>query len=141
MYRLNTDIQIAMTEKAPFVHERLSYTIIGILYEVYNELGPGLKERTYQRAVAAGLKEAGLKFQEEVYIPVTFKSETVGSHYFDFLVEDQIVIELKVGDYFSRRNIDQVYRYLLAKNLLLGLLANFTRRGVKIKRVVNLPDR
>lgn len=56
----------------------------------------------------------------------------------DFLYENIIVIELKQGDSFSKRNINQIYSYLKATGLKLGLLINFTRSGVKFKRIVNL---
>jgi GxxExxY protein len=56
----------------------------------------------------------------------------------DFLYEDIIVIELKQGNGFSKRNINQIYSYLKATGLKLGLLINFTRDGVKFKRIVNL---
>ncbi|MFC1787830.1 GxxExxY protein [Patescibacteria group bacterium] len=124
--------------KKQFVHSKLSYQINGILFEVFNTLGPGLKERTYQRAIAAGLKNAGLKFSEEVYFPTRFQGEVVGSYYFDFIINDKIILELKVGDYFSRTNLQQVHNYLLQSGLQLGIIANFTHNGVKVKRVVNI---
>jgi GxxExxY protein len=62
----------------------------------------------------------------------------IGEYILDFLYEDNIVIELKQGDGFSKRNINQIYSYLKATNLKLGLLINFTRNGVKFKRIVNL---
>ncbi len=124
-----------------FVYQDLSYKINGVLFEVYNELGPGLKENTYQRAIAVALSHTGLKFKEQVYFPLRFKNEVVGSLYFDFLIDEKIVLELKVGEYFSRRNIEQVHQYLLYSGLHLGLLANFTLHGVKIKRVVNLQNK
>lgn len=56
----------------------------------------------------------------------------------DFVVEDKIVLEIKRGDYFRRSNIDQIKGYLEATDLKLGILINFTNKGLKYKRIVNL---
>lgn len=62
----------------------------------------------------------------------------LGIYVFDFIYEEKIVVELKQGENFSKQNINQVYAYLKATNLKLGLLINFTRKGVKFKRIVNI---
>jgi GxxExxY protein len=121
-----------------YIYSELSYKIIGALFEVYNTLGHGHPEKTYQRAVAVALKKAGLKFVEQLYVPVVFGGKVVGKNYFDFLIEDKIVLEIKRGDYFVKAHIEQVYQYLISKNLKLGILAYFAPRTVHIKRVVNL---
>ena len=115
----------------------LSYKIIGVLFEVFNKLGPGYLEKYYQRAVATGLKEVDLKFQEQLYAPLVFKGVKIGKCFFDFLVEDKIVLELKTGGRFSKKDIEQLFSYLKVKNLQLGLLVNFTNQGVKFKRIIN----
>lgn len=122
----------------PFVHGDLSYRIIGILFDVYNELGPGHRERYYQKAVAEAFRAAGIQFREQVYTPLIFRGSRIGAYYLDFLVDGKVVVELKCGDRFSRRNIEQVYAYLKANGLALGILANFARDGVKLRRIVNL---
>jgi len=121
-----------------FIYEDLSYKIIGILFEVYNTLGHGHPEKTYQRAIAVALLEAGLKFIEQLYAPVVFQGKVVGKNYFDFLIENKVVLEIKKGDYFVKSHIDQVYQYLVSKNLQLGILAYFAPKTVHLKRVVNL---
>ncbi|MBP9686848.1 MAG: GxxExxY protein, partial [Candidatus Doudnabacteria bacterium] len=108
------------------------------LYSVFNELGGGYQEKYYRRAVAIGLKKAGLEYQEQVYVPLTFASESIGSYYLDFLVARSVVLEIKKGDYFAPTNIKQVYAYLQSTGLQLGLLANFTPKGVRVKRIVNV---
>ena len=105
---------------------------------MYNKLGPGYRESFYERAVEKGLKNAGLIFKRQLPYRVTYKGEIVGRYYFDFLVADKVIVELKQGDFFSRRNIHQISEYLKASKLQLGILANFTSRGVKYKRIVNI---
>lgn len=114
------------------------YKIVGILLSVYNQLGYGYDEKTYQKAIAIALRKAGYKFTEQLYVPVIFEGKVIDKNYFDFLIEDIIVLEIKRGDHFSTAHIKQVYEYLVAKNLKLGILAYFAPHGVHYKRIVNL---
>ena len=120
------------------VYPELSYKITGILFEVFNELGPGLQEKSYQKAIALLLNENNLKFKEQVYVPLKFKGEKVGCLYLDFLIEDKIILEIKKGDFFRKTNIKQIYEYLVATDLSLGIIANFTSGGVRTKRILNI---
>lgn len=114
------------------------YRIIGVVMSVYNELGYGHEEKTYQKAVAIALKNSGFKFLEQLYAPVMFAGKVIDRNFFDFLIEKIIVLEIKRGDHFSTAHIKQVYEYLVAKNLKLGILVYFAPRGIHYKRVVNL---
>jgi GxxExxY protein len=114
------------------------YEIIGMMYDVWNEIGFGHKEKFYQKAVGEIFRKNNKKFKEQLGLKVKMKGEEIGEYILDFLYEDQIVIELKQGDMFSKTNIKQIYAYLRATNLKLGLLINFTRTGIKFKRIVNL---
>lgn len=120
------------------IYPELSYVIIGILFEVYNTIGPGHKEKYYQKSVALALKTSGNHFKEQVNSSVIFKGEKVGDYFLDFLIENKIVLEIKSGDKFLKQNINQVYSYLKTENLKLGILANFTKEGLKFKRILNL---
>ena len=127
-----------LKDESNLIHAELSRKIIGVLMNVHNTLGYGHPEKTYQRAVAIGLKDSGLSFEEQVYAPLLFNGKIVGRNYFDFKVENIIVLELKKGDYFAKAHIDQVYQYLVSSNLQLGLLVYFAPRKVHWKRIVNL---
>ena len=115
-----------------------TYEIVGMMYDVWDKIGFGHKEGFYQKAVAEILKKNNKKFKEQIKLRVKIDNKEIGEYILDFLYEDKIVIELKQGDGFSKRNINQIYSYLKATNLELGLLINFTRNGVRFKRVVNL---
>jgi len=127
-----------LLRRKDLIYPELSYTIIGILFEVYNNLGPGYKEKYYQKAIAQTLKETGLFFKEQIYSPIVFKTNNIGSGYLDFLIEGKIILEIKSGEKFLRQNINQIYSYLKIKNLKLGILANFTKEGLKFRRILNL---
>lgn len=119
------------------IYPELSYQIIGVLFEVYNEIGSGLHEKYYQKATAIGLKNAGLVFKEQVYTTLTFQKSIVGSHFLDFLIDNKVILEIKKGDRFSKNNIEQVINYLKNNKLKLGVIANFGQNQLKFKRIIN----
>jgi len=139
-YERSTNIRNRMTKvrRKDLIYPELCYQIIGILFEIWTELGHGHKEKIYQKAITKELKNLGLKFKEQLPTKICYKDEPVGIYYFDFLVENKIVLEIKVRNYFSTKDIKQLYSYLRAKKLKLGIIAHFTRTGVKFKRVINL---
>jgi len=74
---------------------------------------------------------------EQVYYPVAFNGKIVGKNFFDFLIDDKLVVEIKKGNNFSKRHIDQVLEYLKASNIRLAILINFGSNEVSFKRIVN----
>lgn len=118
----------------------LSYRIVGSAFDVWNELGEGHVEKYYQRALARAFSKEGLGYREQVASPLKYKGETIGKNFLDFLVDGKIIVEIKKGDRFSKKQYDQVREYLKVSNLQLGLLIGFGNEGVTCKRVVNLPN-
>jgi len=110
---------------------------MGCCFNVFNKLGPGHREKVYQNALREEFESKKLNFKEQVYAPVQINGKTIGKNYFDFLILEKIVLELKKGDGFFRRDIEQLYSYLSASGLRLGIIINFTSNGVKHKRVLN----
>lgn len=128
----------AVLRKPDLLFPDLSYRIVGTLFAVHNALGAGLYERSYQRAVASALHDAGITFREQVPISVAFRQQAVGKYIADFVIEGKIVLELKVGQRYAPKYIAQVVAYLRAMQLQLGILANFTNDGVMCKRILNI---
>ena len=124
-------------EEEKIIYKDLSYKIVGILFEVYNELGYGYQEKYYEMAVAKCFVKEEILHKRQAPYRVMFKDEEIGKYYLDFLVDDKIILELKKGNYFSKRNIEQIKGYLKAAKLKLAILANYTPTGVKILRVLN----
>ena len=128
----------------PIVHKKdllcpeLSYEIIGCAYDVFNQLGFGHPEKFYQRAFAEALKKRNIPFTEQHYFPVKFNEKVIGKMFFDFFVDEKIIVELKKNAYFSKQNIDQVNQYLKTTAIKLALLINFSANGVVYKRLVNI---
>lgn len=128
----------ASKNKIELVYPELSYKIVGILYDVFNELGAGHKEIYYQKAISTALLKSNINFKEQVYFPVAFKDTNIGKYFLDFLIDEKIILEIKANDRFSRKNINQIYSYLKASNLKLGLLINFAGSEVKVRRILNI---
>ncbi len=123
--------------KEDLLYPELSYKILGKAFNVWSEIGFGHKEAFYQKAMAGALKE-DFEIKEQCPAKIVYNGRNIGIYYFDFLIDNKIVLELKVRNYFSVKDIKQLYSYLKSQKLKLGILAHFTRTGVKYKRVVNI---
>lgn len=127
-----------MEEKEKLVYPELSYKIVGLLYDVHNQIGGGHREKYIQRAIEILLIRNNIQFKKELYCPLIFEHEEIGKYFLDFLIESKLVLEIKSGERFDRKSIDQVFSYLKANNLKLGILAQFTKEKVKFRRILNI---
>jgi GxxExxY protein len=116
-----------------FWHQDLTHEIIGILIEVHKELGPYAREKQVGDLIAEKLKEHNLKFQREVRIGDS-------GNIIDFIIEEEVILELKTVPFLIKEHFDQVKRYLYQTNLHLGLLVNFRDKRLHPKRVLNIND-
>lgn len=123
---------------AELIYPDESYQIIGLLFKVHDQLGYGLREKDYQFATKEMFIENKMVFLEQVKAEIPVSNNKTKVYYLDFLVGNKIILEIKAQERFYKDNIAQVYSYLKAKNLKLGIIANFTKRGVLFKRIVNL---
>jgi GxxExxY protein len=120
------------------IYPELSYEIVGVLYEVHDELGSRVSEKILQRAVAKVFDKRGIKYQKEYKVLLKFQGEKIGNYYLDFLVEDKIVLELKRGHRFSKQDFKQIEQYLDSVDKKLGIMAIFTSTKLKYTRILNL---
>jgi GxxExxY protein len=108
------------------IEEELTDRIIGAAVEVHRELGPGLLESAYQRALAHELTLRGLEFEEQKLCAVTYKDLLIENAYrLDFLVGGKVVVELKAVDALLDVHEAQVLTYLRFTSCRVGLLLNF----------------
>ena len=105
-------------------HKELTYKIIGVFYDVYNELVHGFLESVYQKALELALLW-GLKVTNHVRIRVWFRGQRIGQFEGDMLVEDSVLLELKVARRLDRSHQAQLLNYLRATDIEVGLLLNF----------------
>ncbi len=118
------------------IHKDLSYNIVGVLFEVFRGLGGGFQEKYYQKALKRTFIEKGIPFLEQVRVDLNYKGKFLGRYYLDFIIDNKVVLEIKAKYAITRTDIIQVLNYLKQSNLELGIISNFTRDGVKIKRIL-----
>lgn len=75
--------------------------------------------------------------KKELHVPIIVNNKIIGRYFLDFLIEEKIVVEFKIANEQYQKHFQQVYGYLKANNLKIGLLALITPKGVKIKRIIN----
>jgi len=117
-----------------YKHADLTKKIIGVFYDVYNELGFGFLESVYQRAMAMALRQAGLGVECEKSIPVWFRGELVGDFFADLLVEAAVILELKAASDIALAHEAQLLNYLRGTAIEVGLLLNFGPKA-QVKRL------
>lgn len=120
------------------LHKDITDKILRAAVAVHKALGPGLKEPSYQAAMAMEFCAMGVAFQREPRIAVTYRGAVVGHHIPDFIVENAVVVDLKAVAAIDRVFTTQVLTYLRLTNLRVGLIVNFNVEalGFGIKRVV-----
>ncbi|MCB0479963.1 MAG: GxxExxY protein [Flavobacteriales bacterium] len=119
---------------------KISYEIRGAIFDVYNELGPGLLESVYQSALLFELIERGLNVKSEVPLPVVYKEKKLELGYrLDLLVNDLVIIEIKSVEMLMNVHHKQLLTYLKLTGLKLGILVNFNEDQIEegIYRKVN----
>ncbi len=106
-------------------NDLLTEKIIGVFYEVYNELGFGFLESVYREAMRIALGQAGLQVEAEVPVPVSFRGRPVGMFRADLVVDGRVVVELKTAESINKAHETQVLHYLRASAMEIGLVMNF----------------
>lgn len=120
------------------LHEDLTDKIIGAAIAVHKAIGPGLKEQSYQAALAMEFQAMGIEFQREPVLSVEYRGAVVGHHVPDFIVEKSVVLELKAVSSIEPVFTTQVLTYLRLTGLRVGLIVNFNVDALRfgIKRIV-----
>lgn len=123
---------------------QLSKEVLGAAIEVHKNLGPGLLESVYQHCLFLELKERGMSFSAQAVVPITYKGTEVPKEFIlDFLIENQLVLELKSVETVLPIHEAQLVTYLKLSEKPLGLLINFNvtklTEGIT-RRVNNFPD-
>lgn len=118
-----------------FRHAELTKTIIGVFYDVYNELGHGFIESVYENALCMALREKGLEVHQQIAIPVWFRGKQIVDFDADVLVNKLVLLELKTARSIDESHIAQLLNYLKATPIEVGLVLNFGPRP-EFKRVV-----
>ncbi|MBN1168311.1 GxxExxY protein [Candidatus Woesebacteria bacterium] len=115
--------------KSKVLYPQLSYTIVGILFSVHNDLGRYSREKQYSDLIEKKLKSLRLKYKREHEIGDS-------GNIVDFLIEDKIIIEVKAKRVITKDDYFQIQRYLQECRVKLGILVNFRRTYLQPKRIL-----
>lgn len=121
-------------------NNELTYEIRGAIFDVYNELGPGLLESVYEEALVFELKERGLKVERQMEVPIRYKANELKTPLrLDLLIENTIIVELKSVEEMKPVFAKQLLTYLRLLDKRVGLLVNFSANNIRegITRIVN----
>lgn len=119
-------------------YKELGYALNGIFFKVQNNLGAGHREKFYCQAIIQCLKDAKMPFVYQHKVNLEIEDKIFGRRFFDFLIDDKIVVEIKVGNKIPPANFAQIKEYLRISGYQLGLLVVFRSEDVKIYRVLNI---
>jgi GxxExxY protein len=114
----------------------LTGQIIGAALEVHRTLGPGFIESIYHRALVHELTLHRLACQAEVHIDVQYKTQIVGKHRLDLVVENTVIVELKAVSAILDTHVAQALSYLKATNIEVALIINFGLPSLAWKRLI-----
>ena len=131
---LNTDASSPVT--TGLLHSDVTEQIIGAAFDVHKELGYGFLERVYQKALQVELQKRGVRAELERKIKVHYRGVVVGDFEADVLVEDVVLVELKVAPRYNPEDEAQLLNELKATGVKVGLLLNFGRAKVEFERFV-----
>jgi GxxExxY protein len=112
-------------DKRSFKHIDLTRKVIGVFFDVYNELGHGFLESVYGKSLQIALVSLGIEAHLKIEVPVTFRGRNVGTFEADMLVEKCLLVELKAVRALDKSHEAQLLNYLRATEIEVGLLLNF----------------
>lgn len=118
-----------------YPYSDLTGRIIALAIKVHKALGSAHSEKIYQRALYLEFQRSGLKFEREKEFSVKYGKVRIGKKILDFVVERKIVVEIKKVDAVGKVHIAQVASYLETLGLQIGLILNFGKSKLEIKRV------
>ncbi|HBU08280.1 MAG: hypothetical protein A2Y42_00425 [Omnitrophica WOR_2 bacterium GWB2_45_9] len=116
---------------------KLTDKIIGIAIEVHKAIGPGFVERIYDQALRQEFINCKINFESQKQIKVNYKDVELGLQQIDFLIEGELILEIKAVSRINSAHAAQLISYLKTIKVRVGLILNFSRDKLEIKRVVN----
>jgi GxxExxY protein len=127
-----------MDYQREFPHKEITGKIISCAIEVHSRLGPGLLESVYEEALAVEFELRKIKYEKQTEIFLLYKEREIGKHRIDFLIEKEIILELKAVNNMHPIFEAQVLTYLKTTGKRIGLLINFNVDFLKdgIKRLI-----
>jgi GxxExxY protein len=110
------------------LHYEITRPIIGSLFDVHREFGPGFAEAVYANSVCVNLRKKGLRVEREVPFEITYLGDKVGFYRADIIVESKVIVEVKSVRLIHPAHEAQVINYMRASGIHVGLILNFGYR-------------
>ena len=104
--------------------------------EVLNQLGHGLREKTYERALAVEFGINNIQFSQQKVFKILYKNVHIDDYIPDILVNDDLIVEIKVAENICDEHLGQVINYLKVSGCSLGVILNFKHPKLEWKRVI-----
>ncbi|MFC1725740.1 GxxExxY protein [candidate division KSB1 bacterium] len=121
--------------KEKIIYKDLSYKIVGLAMDVYNELGFGFLEKVYENALMVLLRKAKISSKQQCDISVYFQNEEVGRYCADIIIEDKIILEIKSVEKIIDAHRAQTLNYLKATGIKLAIIINFGKEKLEYERL------
>jgi GxxExxY protein len=118
------------------LHKETTEKIIGAAMTVLNELGPGLDEKIYERALVLELRALKAVAEQQKNFPVIYRDQEIGRLVPDLIVDDAVLVETKIAEFFVQAHEAQILGYLAITDLRVGLWLNFKFARLQWKRLV-----
>ncbi len=115
----------------------LSHRIIGMAVGIHKKLGPGFQEKIYQEAILKEFEKGGIEYEKQKVVRVDYDGQSLGNQRIDLLVDGEVILEIKACARIIKIHRGQLISYLKSANKQLGLILNFGRSRLEIKRVVH----
>ena len=119
-----------------YYKSEITGNIIGCAQKIHKQLGNGFQEVIYQRALEIEFEKEKLKFEREKEMDIFYDDRLIGNRRVDFVVDGDVMVELKAITKLEDVNTAQLINYIEAYKVKLGLLINFGARSLEVKRYV-----
>ena len=118
------------------LYKDLSYKIIGLAMKVHNDLKQGFLEKVYENALMVLFEENSIKAVQQKNLEIVYYGKNIGDYIADIVVEDKVILELKIVEKITDIHIAQTMNYLKITNMNLGIILNFKNNKLEYRRVV-----
>ena len=123
-------------DRRELIEKDLTFKMVGCAMAVLNELGHGLREKTYERALCVEFQHQKIHFQQQHIYPVFYRDEHIDDYVPDLVVEKRLIVEIKTVEKIIQEHLGQVLNYLRITGLEVGVILNFKHPKLEWKKVV-----
>ena len=133
----SNSIQMPQINNKKVLSPELSYKICGFCFQIHNKLGRYRNEKQYADALGNLMVKNKINFVREKKLPVSFEGENSIRNIPDFVINNELVVDLKAKDIITKDDYYQMRRYLVSSNKKLGLIINFRSKYLRPKRILS----